>query len=451
MNSEDPQEDPDDFLSDHESSLADTVQFDATVLPEPGWDFDVADDLVSTTRYHMLERIGEGGMGVVYRAIDVNLCRVVAIKVLKPQYQKDEQVLRRFWDEALIKSSLQHPGVIPVYSVGNLPDERPYYSMKLIAGASLAKLISESLPHQRLALLPHLVQCCQTVAYAHAHGVIHLDLKPANIMVGDFGRVRVIDWGLARRLEGDQLPIETSTIYEPSVVDGHTGRIRGTPEYMAPEQARGEAVDARSDVFSLGAILCEILTGRSIYHGVESARLLRHAMRGQLEEAMQRLHQTQGEIWLLELVKRCLSPSPNDRPKDANELATSLQRLQKTPLELLASDMQRFWELSPDLFCIADLDGYFRQVNSNFLRVLGYTEHELLSQPFLNFVHIDDRPSTMAQVANLGRGQDVIRFCNRYLTSAGDVRLLEWTAKSVPEEHLIFAVARDVTPGAIPS
>jgi serine/threonine-protein kinase len=147
---------------------------------------------------------------------------------------------------------------------------------------------------------------------------------------------------------------------------------------------------------------------------------------------------------MAQLVKRCLDPNPDNRPQDAQEVATSLARLQQFSLELFESDMARFWELSPDLFCIADLDGYFRQVNSNFMRVLGYTQQELLCQPFINFVHPDDWDSTIAQMVKLNQGQDVIRFRNRYRTSHGELIQLEWTAKSVPDEKLIFAVARSV-------
>jgi eukaryotic-like serine/threonine-protein kinase len=169
---------------------------------------------LSGTRYRLIEEVGRGGMGVVYSAEDMDLGRQVAIKILDGP------------EEARVLASLEHPGIVPVHDVGRLADGRSYYAMKLVRGARLDSYL------QRTPYLPDRLRVfqriCEPVAFAHARGVIHRDLKPANIMVGEFGEVLVMDWGT------------------PGM---------GTAAFMAPEQAAGDAVDGRADVFALGRIL----------------------------------------------------------------------------------------------------------------------------------------------------------------------------------------------------
>jgi eukaryotic-like serine/threonine-protein kinase len=192
----------------------------------------------SGTRYRLLEQIGRGGMGVVYEADDEALGRRVAVKVLAAELasSKEADRLRR---EARTVAGLEHPGIIPVHDVGELPDGRVYYAMKLVRGEPLDAWTARS--PSRTDRLRAFLRVCEAVGFAHANGVLHRDLKPRNVMVGEFGAVLVMDWGLARGA-GER----------PGA-----GSIAGTPGWMAPEQARGEegAVDAASDTFGLGAIL----------------------------------------------------------------------------------------------------------------------------------------------------------------------------------------------------
>ncbi|MHC4130205.1 MAG: serine/threonine-protein kinase [Planctomycetota bacterium] len=156
-------------------------------------------------RYERLDEIARGGMGVIIRSHDNDLGRDVAMKVLQSRHADNEAMVRRFVEEAQIAGQLQHPGVLTVYELGLQPDRRPYFTMRLIKGRTLAELLDErSLPDQdRRRFRTIFERTCQTMAYAHARGVIHRDLKPANVMVGNFGEVQVVDWGLAKLLPRD--------------------------------------------------------------------------------------------------------------------------------------------------------------------------------------------------------------------------------------------------------
>ena len=191
----------------------------------------------SATKYQVIGEIGRGGMGVVYAAQDRELDRRVALKVL---HFADES------GEARILAQLEHPGIVPVHDSGILPDGRLFYAMKLVDGRRLDAFAATDHPlAERLRLL---VKICEPVAFAHARGILHRDLKPENVMVGPFGEVLVMDWGVARQLAGGA---------------EQEGTIVGTPAYMAPEQAAGRMadIDERSDVYGLGAILRFLLQG----------------------------------------------------------------------------------------------------------------------------------------------------------------------------------------------
>ncbi len=212
----------------------------------------------SGTRYELLEPLGRGGMGAVYLARDRELGRELALKVLGDPDPAPAAV-DRLLAEARIIARLEHPGIVPVHDAGRLPDGRVYYAMKRVSGTRLDALVRQGPPLvERLRLFERV---CETVAFAHASGVIHRDLKPENVMVGAFGEVLVMDWGLAK-LQAEEVPAPLGGVPAGSTAT-QEGTVQGTPGYMSPEQARGEigAIDARSDVFALGALLHFLLTG----------------------------------------------------------------------------------------------------------------------------------------------------------------------------------------------
>ena len=280
--------------------------------------------------------IGRGGMGVIYRAQDQVMEREVAVKILSRRYGADSRTAQRFVAEAKITGRLQHPGVPAVYHVGRMEDDRPFLVMKLIEGDTLDALLTSSEPLDRLAVFEAVAQA---VGYAHAHGVVHRDLKPQNVMVSSFGEVQVMDWGLAKVLSAaESAPLDDLMATPVFEFNSKAGRedsdpennsIFGTPAYMSPEQAGGEAdrVDRRSDVFGLGAIMCTMLTGKPPFGGVDVEAVRLAALNTETHNAFALLAACGAEQDVVNLCKRCLSQRRADRPRDAAAVALEVTRL----------------------------------------------------------------------------------------------------------------------------
>ncbi|MDF1662312.1 MAG: serine/threonine-protein kinase, partial [Planctomycetota bacterium] len=242
--------------------------------------------------YETLEKIGEGGMGTVYRVRDHRLNRDAAIKIVN-QDRSDPEFYERFLRETKITAKLNHPSIPPVYEVGMTPEGQPFLLMRLIEGETLTKR-AERL-HKRGCKIAELremiemvIKAGEAVSYAHSQGVIHRDLKPDNIMVGNHGEVMVMDWGIARDSEDPELserclrPILSAEEIENSGLTV-SGTLLGTPGYMSPEQAFGEDVDERTDVFALGAILIKVVSGEAAISGDSMKQILFATISGNIE------------------------------------------------------------------------------------------------------------------------------------------------------------------------
>lgn len=314
--------------------------------------------LIDPASYEITGEVGQGGIGRVLRASDTRLHRPVALKELLDSAGAAAE--ERFVREALLTARLQHPSIVPLYEAGRWPTGAPFYAMKLVSGRSLQDILAESRTLDvRLGLLPHVLAVAEAMAYAHSERIIHRDLKPGNVLVGSFGETVVIDWGLAKDLsrpEPDSAPpaaahppsaaevpslpppapdSRTPSNRSPRPPSGRTppgealtihGAVIGTPAYMPPEQARGEGVDERADVYALGAILYHVLTGTCPYDGRSGASVLRKVLAGPPPPASERQPGIAED--LLAIVNKAMAREPAARYPSARELAEDLRRFQ---------------------------------------------------------------------------------------------------------------------------
>jgi serine/threonine protein kinase/formylglycine-generating enzyme required for sulfatase activity len=278
-------------------------------------------------RYTVLATLGSGGMGRVHRVFDRTLRRVVALKVLRPERAHSVALLHRFTEEAQTTGQLSHPGIVPVYDAGRLPDGTPYYTMREVDGKSLTTAIIEAHrqtgPRRDTAvrrLIPAFLQVCEAIGFAHARNVVHRDLKPDNIMLGEFGAVTVVDWGLARALDAPAEPdLPDSTTSRPNLTG--SGGFLGTPGYCPPEQAGEPDVPHTfaSDVFSLGVVLFEVLTGKPPFG--TAADQIQHRVREAASEAPPG-HRSEHALWAI--CERATDPDPLQRYPDAGSLGEAI-------------------------------------------------------------------------------------------------------------------------------
>jgi serine/threonine-protein kinase len=276
-------------------------------------------------RYRYVSQVGIGGGGSVHLVRDSLLLRQVALKVLDPAHVDKPRQAHRFLHEAQITAQLDHPNIVPVYDLGGSPAS--YYTMKLVLGTTLADWIAASSGPGRSRnvlydMVAALIKVCDALAFAHSRGVVHGDLKPSNIMIGDFGEVYLMDWGTAQRL--------TTKIKLTGIpVPGRPGRMVGTPAYMAPEQLRGryDQLDQRTDVFGVGAVLYSVITGRAPFESDSTERTLAMARAGKV-----RFH-TRDPLRapppLRRIVERAMARRPADRYGSVLDLRRDLETFVK--------------------------------------------------------------------------------------------------------------------------
>ncbi len=282
------------------------------------------------SRYEIGQELGHGGMGVVYAAMDRDLGRTVAMKLMQGLGADDREQAARFIREVQTTAQLEHPNIMPVYDVGLSSEGCLYYTMKLVRGKTLSAVLrgfrekreDQSIPR----LLGMFLQIANGVAYAHAKGVLHRDIKPENVMLGEHGEVVVMDWGLAKILGTREKPLSDGGV---RVRAGGTlaGTVIGTPAYMAPEQARGEmeAIGPHTDVYALGAILYEMLTLRPPFLGTDSHDILSRVLEGAPPPPPRSLNLAVGR-GLNAIVRKAMAPEPSSRYASCDGLAEDVGR-----------------------------------------------------------------------------------------------------------------------------
>ncbi|MFB3079541.1 MAG: serine/threonine-protein kinase, partial [Lysobacterales bacterium] len=262
------------------------------------------------SHYKILEKLGEGGMGVVYKAEDTKLQRTVALKFLPLDVASDDELRKRFINEARTASALNHPNVCTIYSVED--GDQPFIAMEFVAGRELREIVGATGPVAPTKAINYATQIAAGLQAAHKKGIVHRDIKPANMMVTDDGLVKVMDFGLAK-MKG-----------QPALTK--TGSTLGTIAYMSPEQASNEEVDHRSDIFSFGAVLYELCSGRQPFQGDYEAATLYSVVHEQPEALPDGV-----PAELQRVVFKCLEKQAEDRYQSAEHLLAALREIKYEP------------------------------------------------------------------------------------------------------------------------
>jgi serine/threonine-protein kinase len=304
---------------------------------QPGPAVTTAYEPESRQRYTLTRLHAKGGIGQVWLAHDEDLGRDVALKELRPECQDNPGAAARFLEEAKVTGQLEHPGIVPIYELLKPQGGRPCYTMRFVGGGTLAdairdyhrkRQVGQAGPLELRELLAAFVAACNAVAYANARGVLHRDLKPQNVALGDFGEVLVLDWGLAKVVDG---PAEATSllpvVLEPGDSGNRTqqGQVLGTPAYMAPEQAEGrlDRIDARTDVYGQGAVLYELLTGAAPFRGADTLEVLHRVVHDVPVPPRRTVATTPAALEAICL--KALAKRPEDRYRSVAELAKEVQ------------------------------------------------------------------------------------------------------------------------------
>jgi serine/threonine protein kinase len=267
---------------------------------------------IFASRYEILDMVGKGGMGEVYRVYDLNVAEVMALKLLLPNIASDDNIIKRFTNELKLARKIAHRNVCKMYDL-NEDDGVPYITMEHVSGEDLKSLIKSEgrLPEEYV--IDIVIQVCEGLAEAHKSGVVHRDLKPQNLMIDERATVKILDFGIARSMEARGMT--------------RTGMMIGTPEYISPEQAEGEESDQRSDIYSLGVILYEMITGRVPFKGDTALSVaLKH--KTQIPLAPRKLNPVISD-GLSQVILTCMQKDKESRYQEVRELLTDLIRLKE--------------------------------------------------------------------------------------------------------------------------
>jgi len=282
-------------------------------------------------------QFAEGGMSLLMNAVETNLMRNVAMKLLREDMKKDEHALNHMVVEAQITAQLDHPNIVPIYQLGIYKKNQLFFTMKKVYGKPLHELIDEQDISSRtendlFRMILIMIKVCDAVSYAHSKGVLHRDLKPANIMVGKFGQVYLMDWGIARvnaNAESSAVGLEIPELKKRKkyiAIEEEQGAVVGTPCYMAPEQASGnvDAIDERSDVFSLGAIIYQILTGSPPIWGDSLVDMVLNARKCEIQLPDEKVNFPL-PVGLVKIAMKAMSKDPAERYQLVEDLKSALE------------------------------------------------------------------------------------------------------------------------------
>lgn len=291
-------------------------------------DMPLPEKLNPNTRYAFFSTIAKGGKSVIQSCRDLHLRRTVCYKSLRPEFINDPIETRRLLREARISAMLQHPNTIPTYEIGRDSRGNYYFTMKLVHGYTLREVLNYRERYDLGQLMDLIVPVAQVLGYAHSRGVIHRDIKPENILVGPYGEVLLLDWGLAKvwhqKVEGGE---DEADIDEPDTSRGMTGegKLQGTVMYMSPEQIdRDPAIDGRSDLYSLGSVLYEVLTGVTPFQG-DKVQALLGQIRTEVPTDPRSVAKGRVPDMLADLTMSCLQKDPGNRPSSADEVLRTLK------------------------------------------------------------------------------------------------------------------------------